>query len=108
MFKINGTTMTLTRGDTAFITVQMYDSDGETYTPSDGDTIYFNVKRKYTDASTIIKKEVPLDTMILELEPSDTKSMSFKNYIYEFEYTDSEGHVDTFINGTLTITGEVD
>lgn len=108
MLKITGNKISLTRGDTAFITVQMYNNDGDAFAPADDDTVYFNVKRRYSDSDTAIKKQVPTDTMVLELEPADTKSLQFADYVYEFEYTDSDGHVDTFLNGTLSITSEVD
>lgn len=108
MLKIAENKISLTRGDTAFITVQMYDNTGEAFTPSDGDTVYFNVKRRYSDSDVAIKKKVPVDTMLMELEPDDTKSLQFADYVYEFEYTDSDGHVDTFLNGTFSITSEVD
>lgn len=43
--------------------------------------------------------------MILELEPSDTKTFDFGTYVYDIQITFSDGTVDTFITeASLKIT----
>lgn len=84
--------------------------DGDAYTPAEGDVIRFAVKQKYKDADedVLINKQIPTDTLLLEIEPSDTKPLTMgKDYVYDIEYTDAAGHVDTFLKGTLHIDEEV-
>ncbi len=110
LFKVSGTTITLTRGDTARIIVGLsYKGSGDEYYPSGGDVVRFAAKKKYKDESPVIYKIIPSDTMILEISPQDTKNLSFGNYVYDIEITYENGDVDTFIErATLKITEEVD
>lgn len=116
MYEINGTTIRLTRGDT-FYCEFMIIKDDETYTPVEGDYVRFALKhatmtatkRGFTDAKPLIKKEVPIDTMVLKLLPEDTKDLPFGTYIYDVEITFANGDVSTFIKeATFIITPEVD
>lgn len=108
-YSIKGNNITLTRGDTFIAQIEMVKNE-EVYTPQEGDLIRFAVKQKYKDPdeSVLINKQIPIDTMLLEIEPSDTKPLTMgKDYVYDIEYTDSLGHVDTFISGILHIGEEV-
>ncbi len=108
MHSINGTNITLTRGDTLMVQLSL-ERNGETYTPQQGDSIRFAMKRKYTDDdSTALVKTVPTDTLVLEIEPDDTKELPMnKKYVYDIQLTDAQGHVDTFVGGTFELTNEV-
>ncbi len=108
MHSIDGNNITLTRGDTLFLELNLQ-KDGEAFTPEAGSSIRFAMKRKYTDDdSTALVKNVPTDTLMLEIEPDDTKELPMKkSYVYDIEYTDADGHVDTFISGTFTLAEEV-
>lgn len=108
MHKIEGTNITLTRGDTLIINLSLT-KDRETFTPEEGSSIRFAMKRRYTDAdSTALVKEIPIDTLTLEIEPDDTKNLDMKKtYVYDIEYTDPDGHVDTFISGEFYLAEEV-
>ena len=72
-------------------------------------TLVFAVKRKYTDDDdkVLIVKQVPLDTMLLELESADTKDLRFGEYVYDIEYTDVNGRPDTFIRAKFLLAEEV-
>lgn len=111
MFDIVENDISLTRGDTLILTVIMKrKEDDEPYTPQAGERVRFAMKNRYTDPddAVLILKEIPIDTMILEIEPEDTKPLKFnKTYVYDIEYTDILGHVDTFIKGTFKLTEEV-
>lgn len=108
-FAIDGNTIILTRGDTARMTVEILDSEGQTYTPQEGDVVRFAVKRRYSDSTTVIKKTIPSNTLVLEIEPSDTEKLAFADYVYDIEITYANGDVDTFIaEQILRITPEVD
>lgn len=112
---VNGNKITLTRGDTLRLKVSIT-KDGEEYTPVDGDVVRFALKHRdknadnteFIDENPLINKEIPIDTMILELEPSDTKSLGFNTYAYDIEITFEDGTVDTFItNAPFKLTEEV-
>ena len=107
-YSISGTTITLTRGDTFMVAIEMYDSEGNVYTPSEGDAIRFAAKASYEDIIPLIKKDIPINTMLLELEPKDTKELPFGTYVYDIQLTKSSGEVDTFISkAKLKLTEEV-
>ena len=108
-YEIKGNNITLTRGDTFIAQIEML-RDEEVYIPQEGESIRFAVKQKYKDPdeSVLINKQIPIDTMLLEIEPADTKQMSMgKDYVYDIEFTDAYGHVDTFISGILHVGEEV-
>ena len=101
--------ITMTRGDSALIQIGMT-RNGEPITPVEGEVVRFAVKAKYKDPDdeVLIHKDIPLDTLMLEIEPQDTKPLAMnKTYVYDVEYTDINGRVDTFIKGKLTIDEEV-
>ena len=109
MHTINGTNITLTRGDTLYITVNIF-KDGEVYTPAEGDVIRFAMKRKYKDSDedVLIVKTIPNDTLLLKIEPEDTKELPMgKTYVYDIQLTDANGNIDTFILGNFTVSEEV-
>lgn len=110
-----GVDITLTRGDTLLAQIGvMY--DGQPYVPVQGDHLRIAVKHpqlnddrtEYVDQEPLILREIPWDTLLLRLEPTDTKPLGFGKYDYDIQITFADGRVDTFINGTLTLTKEVD
>lgn len=115
-YSVKGTTITLTRGDT-FIAQVTIKKNGEIYTPQNGEEIRFALKRNsmnssktaYIDKQPLIYKNIPIDTMLLKLNPEDTKDLLFGTYVYDIQITFIDGSVDTFItNATFRITPEVD
>ena len=108
-YSISGTTISLTRGDSFYAQILINDADGNEYEPQDGDSVRFAMKKKYTDSEPLLTKDIPIDTLILELEPDDTKSLSFGSYVYDIQLTTEDGFVSTFITkSTIKITEEVD
>ena len=105
----SGYDITLTRGDSLFLELALMKND-EPYVPQEGSRVRFAMKRSYNDpdSEVLLEKTIPLDTMILEFEPSDTKPLQMgKSFVYDIEITDEMGHVDTFISGKFTIGKEV-
>ena len=108
-------TIYLTRGDT-FQTQVTIKQNGEPYTPEEGDKIRFIAKRdelnhnktQYLDKDPLIVKEIPVDTMILKLNPEDTANLDFGTYAYNIEIIMIDGRVDTFISDKLYLEPEVD
>lgn len=108
--KIDGHAVTLTRGDSFIVKVGMkYQETGEEYIPQVGDEVRFALKASCNDISApLILKDIPIDTMLLELEPDDTKPLPFGQYVYDIELTYATGKVDTFIVAApFTIAREV-
>lgn len=104
---ISGDTISLTRGDSLILTVSL-EKDGEAYIPQDGDKIRFAMKKDISDKDCLILKDIDMNTMRLQIDPEDTKNLSFGSYIYDIELTTSDGFVDTFIGpATFKITKEV-
>ena len=106
---IQGNNITLTRGDTLFLQLSLT-KNGQPYTPAQGSSIRFAMKAKYNDPDTavVLNKNIPIDTLLLEIEPEDTKELQMrKTYVYDIQLTDENARVDTFISGTFTIGEEV-
>ena len=113
MVRVKGTTITMTKGDTLRCKVTPYrEIDGEDveYVPADGDEIRFAMKKNYRDAECCVMKVVPNETLVLELEPNDTKSLPVGEYVYDIQLTYGlDGAIDTFIaNAQLILKEEVD
>jgi len=103
--KIEGNKITMTRGDTLIAEVSITDSQGDPYYPESGDTVRFALKhplmtsgnKNYKDKEPLIEKDIPINSMILQLDPEDTKPLDFGRYVYDIELTYADGRVDTFI-----------
>lgn len=105
MFTIEDNKIKLTRGDTLTAQIALT-KNGATYTPVEGDKIMFYLKRNLMDIprsrfiqeEPSIEKEVDIDTLVLTIEPDDTKDLRFGEYVYDLEITFANGEVDTFVN----------
>jgi len=114
MYTIENNNISLTRGDTLIVQINIK-QDGSDYIPDSGDIIYFALKHntmdskreRYLDKEPLILKMIPNDTLILRLESVETKNLAFGRYVYEIELTKEDGTVDTFISGIFTLTPEV-
>lgn len=107
-YSINGTAITLTRGDTFTANVGIKNADGTAYIPTSGDTVRFAMKKSYQDSLPVLEKNIPIETMQLTLKPGDTKPLSFGTYVYDIQLTTKDGIVCTFIpNGKINLTEEV-
>lgn len=107
-YSVSGTTITLTRGDSFFAQLALTDSSGNPYVPQAGDHIRFAMKKGYGNDPPLILKEIPKNTMVLELLPEDTKNLEYGTYNYDIELTTAMGIVDTFITtAKLRLTEEV-
>lgn len=114
MYSIDGDHITLTRGDTFFALVSIL-RDDEPYTPQTGDSVRFALKQnlnargtEFRERDPLILKDIPIDTMILRIDPEDTKPLGFGQYRYDIEITFANGIVDTFItDARFDLTPEV-
>lgn len=107
--KINGTTITMTRGDTLKVKVDMVTSDNQPYIPTIYEVVRFAMKKSYKDETPLIRKVLDNNSLILQLDPEDTEALKQPSeYVYDIQITHTNGDVDTFISGKLRITEEVD
>ena len=108
--KINGTTISLTRGDTCKIGVDIFNPDGSLYVPVQGDSVRFAMKKNYKSDTVIMEKDIPINTLLLRIEPEDTKSLPQPSeYVYDIQLTHANGEIDTFIaKAIFKITEEVE
>lgn len=108
--KVNGTTIVATRGDTIKVFVPMAYDDGTPYVPSEGDSIRFALKKDYDDSTVLIEKTIPTDTLLLKIDPEDTKDLPQPSvYVYDIQLTYANGEIDTFIDkARFKLTEEVD
>ncbi len=97
MYSINGTEITLTKGDSFNCEITLKNEDGTNYTPTAGDLIRFTMKRSTSESTVLISKTVPVETLILHLSPSDTANLPVRTYVYDMEIVKESGDVFTFI-----------
>lgn len=108
MVKLHGTSITMTRGDTARVQVSIQNPDGTEYKPTRGDSVRFAMKESYDDAEPLLLKRIPIGTMELVIDPADTKPLDFGKYVYDIELTQADGTVNTFITkASLVLEEEV-
>lgn len=85
--------ITLTRGDSAELTLTLTDGSGETYDFS-ADTVRFGVKRSPLDTGEpVLVKTV--ENGKITFEPNDTAAMEFGDYRYDVEVVTEAGAVYT-------------
>ena len=111
MLKIDGNNkITLTRGDTLTLTLELTSTDGNPYEPEEGDSLRFAISTGYLGGPAYeLKYEmaIPMDTLTFTMLASKTKELDYKEYNYDIELTHQDGVVDTIISSTIKITGEV-
>lgn len=106
MYSIKGTTITLTRGDTLNAKITIKNRDGTEYIPKEGDVVRFALNDTYGTDEPKILKVIPNDTLVLTLNPEDTKDLEFGKYVYDVQITNEAGDVDTFIAKAKCIISE--
>lgn len=106
-YNITGTTITLTRGDTFEALVSATKRDGTQYIPVAGDTIRFAMKENYDDPRPLLVKDIPIDTMMLTLEPQDTAEKTITSVLTDSEGTVIATETKTLSDDGLTISTDV-
>ena len=119
MVKVTGKTITMTRGDSAHIEIQMDYEGGMSYEALRGDVIRFTVKKNYGDTTPLIVIDINpyvpdgedmemIEPVELHILPSHTRDLEYGSYKFDIQLLRVNGDIDTFIDkGTLTLTEEV-
>lgn len=99
MVEINGSRIIMTRGDTFTAEVEIYKKNGDPYECQEGDRVRFAMKSRNKNGcgQVLMIKEIPISTLILQLDPEDTEPFDYGTYGYDIELTQANGVVDTFI-----------
>ena len=98
--------ITLTRGDTGIFNITLQNQNGKAYTPQQGDSLRFALSDGFGKEALVIKN-IPINTCVLEIEPSDTANLKFKTYKYDIQFTSAQGKVSTIILGDFKVDNEV-
>lgn len=110
MLKISNNDVSLTRGDTARLTVPTYIIVGEEkqpYTVKEDDVLTLTVKKDYADDVPLIEKKVT-GSNLFHIKPEDTKGLDFTTYKYDVQLTTADGDNYTIIDDKkFKITNEV-
>jgi hypothetical protein len=94
----NNKQITLTRGDTAILAVELKNQDGTDYEIQTGDKLVMTVKESITDTEAVISKTA--DNDVFTLEPSDTIGLCGV-YEYDIQLTTADGDVYTPIQSEI-------
>ena len=106
MLYINGDTIKLTRGDTAYLHIPLVTTDAD-YVMNANDTLTFSVKKTTRDTDYIFQKVVTGNN-VFHIQPSDTSELAFGKYIYDVELNTTDGDVFTVIPpSTFEVLSEV-
>jgi len=113
MLAINGTSITLTRGDSAYINVPVLNEDGTAYEPQEGDKVALQVREKPitgigSEPNVVIDGDIDFDNEgvpLWHISPSDS-TIPALTYSWDVELQLASGDVCTYNNGTLTIVPE--
>ena len=100
MVNITDKNIFMTKGDTAKLSLTIYDKKGEKYIPSFYDVCLLTIK-KYTSQSSPsaqIKGTVDGETVKFEIMPEDTSNLACGEYVYDIQVKfDYNGDVNTVI-----------
>lgn len=99
----------LTRGDSAYITVNVTDANGEQYILQQGDHIHMQVRTRPNDGQLLFESIInPGDDYIWHIVPSDTNDLEIGEYYWDAQIELSNGDIFTFIPPSIfEITNEV-
>ncbi len=107
MFKIDyANNITLTRGDSAYIEIELTDEDDYKYALEQGDSLILTVKQNARCANPILQKR--FDDINVRIAPKDTQTMSYGSYCYDVQLTTADGDVYTVVGpARFTLCEEV-
>lgn len=109
MLRIVDNSVTLTRGDSAYINIVPLTPDGEVYELDPADRIYFTLRRspKRDEGSNPCLIEKTFWENAIKLDPQDTQFLNYGKYFYDVELIFKNGDVSTICSGTFTLTYEI-
>ena len=86
MLEIDGSTIYLTKGDSAVIAVDITNSvTGQNYAMPDGDKLSLTVRKRPYKASAVLVEKVVTGDTVFRLLPEDTAGLQSGTYQYDVE-----------------------
>lgn len=95
MLYIEGQTIRLTRGDTAYLQIPLTTAVGA-YEMAPEDTLTFSVKKNTRDVEYSFQKKVTGSNNV-HILPIDTSALAFGQYTYDVQLDTNDGDVFTVI-----------
>ena len=108
MLNINGNSIKLTRGDTAYIEITIYTPTGEVYELQDGDTLQFCIRefpKKQNNRPPLLNKT--FNNRTVKILPNDTNALKYGRYYYDVSLIFANGDINTVCAGDITLTYEI-
>lgn len=100
MLYIEGSTIKLTRGDTAYLSIPITNTvTGNSYDIADGDILEFSVKKYTSDKIKLISKKI-IGQNTFHILPEDTNQLPFGKYVYDVQLTTVFGDIYTVIEAS--------
>ena len=103
MLTIKNGRILLTRGDSAYINVELTTSTGEVYEMHPRDTLTLTV-RKLADDTSAVLLQTESDSTQLHLLPAQTKQLTAGKYSYDIQLSTASGDVYTVVGAADTNT----
>jgi len=98
--KVRGTNISMIKGDSETITVSCSTGLDEPLLLVDGDIIYFTMKENVKTKEKVLQKVITVfndGKAIIELNPTDTKFLRSKTYVYDIQLTRASGTITTLV-----------
>ena len=110
--RIIGNNIFIVRGDTGLLKVSISDRSNKPILFGEGDTLFLTVKTspktRNISFQKVIEIEEETDLVSIDIDPDDTKRLSFGDYVYDIQLTRANGDVHTIIMPSkFTIGDEV-
>ena len=96
MLSVSDNNITMTRGDTAYLTVPLTTVNGNEYSVTYNDSMRFTVRKK-TDDDEIVLQKLVLGNNSFRIAPADTADLEYGKYVYDIELTTGGGDVYTVV-----------
>ena len=104
MLTIHGSTISMIRGDTAAINLNI-SINGNQYNYSAGDKLTFSMKSHADDQECAL--QIKMNSTRLVINHADTNSLDAKTYVYDIQLELSSGQVITYGPGALILLADV-
>lgn len=96
MLRIEDGFIYLTRGDTAYLNVDIVLEDGSAYPMTPADKLTLSLKKSITDTDYALSKTIQ-GTTKFSILPLDTKPLEYGKYLFDVQLTTAKGEVFTII-----------
>lgn len=100
MFSVTNDNISITKGDSACIHVDLINADGSAYEMVEGDKLTLTVRRK-VDSDVLM--QIDSDNSDINLYPSDTAKLLVGGCFFDVQLTTSAGDVFTIAGATSSI-----